>query len=1256
MAVHLKSQNVRGLQESKKRRAMFYSFHKSNYNIFLLQETHSSAECEQQWQNEWGGKIVFSHGSTSSRGVCILFKNNFSLDIHRLQTDGDGRYIIVEIKLDCLSLLLCSIYGPNRDDPDFFVQFIQAIESFDNVNYIIAGDWNFVLNLDLDKKGGLPQTNHNSRDVILAWMEESDVVDIWRYNHPGDFKFTWKRTRPPPGIFCRLDFILVSFGIIDKIESTDIIPGFRSDHSAISISLLTLMHAKGPGYWKLNCSYLNDTDFMEGVRKTIADTVEFNPNTDPLLFWDILKCQIRGYCLKFCARKKKSKTNIIAALEKRLKFLEDILSERKCPEIETQIQKVQDELNTFLDEKSKGAMIRSRCRWYEDGERSSKYFLTLEKRNFNNKTLDRLEKGNGEIITNPNEISKEQFKFYQNLYTAKNTEVFDGSEIDSFLGGLTVPKLSEEIKLLWEVDISEHEIYTAIKSTESGKSPGLDGLPIEFYKVFWVEVKDFFMAAIKASYENNSLSISQRQGLINLIPKKEKSPLLLKNWRPISLLNVDYKLIAKVIATRIKACLNFLIHRDQTGFLKDRFIGENIIKAISIIEYAEQENLPALLMFVDYEKAFDTVEWNYVEECLLYFNFSYTIINWVKILYRNITSCVANNGWFSDFFELSRGVRQGCPLSPYLFIISSEIFAISIRSNNKIKGININGDSSKIGQYADDTFMAFLFDQDSLDEILNTLDRFELLSGLKVNYDKTEILRIGSLKNSDAKLYTQKCLTWTNNPSVLLGISVGTELNEITSKNYDQMINKIHNIIKLWQSRQITLLGRITIIKVLLLSQLVYRFSVLPSPSPDQMKTINDIFFNYLWNNKKHFIDQKVMINGIGEGGLNMIDISSKDISIKSNWVKRLCNKNNTGLHKIANYFIPNADGLFWSGNLKVSDALNLMLHKSLIWTNIVKAWCIYNFSSPSSIEEILNQQVWYNSHILIGKSPFYFGPLHSKGILYIKDLVNQDGHVKTADEILHQFLLDRKYIMLINSIIGAIPQQWKVLLSTFNLNLDTDTVFISNFQKAMTSTRMSNFVYRQIIRKKCKPFSDKIIDKWTTDLGQEFQINKDFLSSAFNLIFKATISPKHRVFQFKLIHRSLVTNKSLFEWKLKDTNLCSFCDRQIETIFHLLWDCTEIQSFWELVFDWLKEVTDTNITFNSKEILLGIDDNNLVFYNAVFILVKQYIYSCRCRNIPLNIHSLIANIKFYIQAEKYIAVKNNKLNYHTRKWSMLHF
>ena len=1258
MVVHLKSQNVRGLGDFKKRREIFHSFHLSKYEIFLLQETHSSLEHEIQWKNEWGGEIFFSHGSTNSRGVCILLKNNFTRTVHGSQTDGEGRYIILDIEIDSLRLLICNIYGPNQDHPIFYVNLITAIETYENANYIIGGDWNFVLNLDKDKKGGVQQTNATSRDVVLTFMEEFDLIDIWRHANPEEFKFTWKRIRPPPGIFCRLDFFLVSFGLADKIEKTDIVPGYKSDHSAITLSLLSLTHGKGPSYWKLNCSYLKDEDFITGIKDTISDTVNCNRNTDPILLWDTIKCQIRGFALRFTSRKKHSRDNIIQALEKRLIYLENSFSKSHSNETEEQILLVKEELEKVIEEKTKGAMIRSRCRWFEEGEKPTRYFLNLEKRNYNNKNLDRLMLENGDIVENPDAILDLQRAFYKKLYTTTITENDGEPTIPEFLKDFqdinNIPKISEETKVNWEHAITEHELLGAMNSTQNGKSPGLDGLPIEFYKSFWTDIKEYFMKAIESSYQQNRLSISQCQGVISLIPKKEKNPLLLKNWRPISLLNVDYKIVAKAIAIRIKSCLEGIINRDQTGFMKNRYIGENIVKALSIIEYAEEEDIPALLMFVDYEKAFDTIEWTFVDECLRFFNFSDVIIKWFRILYKNISSYVINNGWISESFMPSRGVRQGCPLSPYLFIISAEIFAIAIRNNNKIKGIDINGKKSKIEQYADDTFMAFLFDQESLDEILYTLDKFQVISGLKVNYDKTEILRIGSLKNSEAQLYTQRNLTWTNNPSILLGIEISTDIQNIVTNNYDKVIKRIENLIKLWKGRQLTIFGRTVVIKTLLVSQLIYRFSVLPSPSVQQMKHINNLLINYLWGEKKHFIDKDIVINNLSEGGLTMVDISSKDVAVKCSWVRRLTDDSPGFWKELVEYFIPNSKKLFWSGNLKVSDGIKLMKHNSIFWRNIVRSWCIYNFFTPTSIEEILNQQLWYNSFILVGGQPIYKKSLHTKGISLLRDIVNEDGNIMSIEQIVNKYQLDNQHVMLLNSIVAAVPQAWKTQLGVQNQPIEGNGRNHSKFQTAVNNSNISKFVYQNILSKKSKPFKDKTVEKWLADIGENYGIDRDFLSNCFNLIIKSTISPKHRAFQFKLLHRILVTNKMLNEWKLKDSNSCTFCNLEPETLYHMLWGCNKVQDLWKKLFDWLNEITGIIIPFHIKEVLLGILDEHLMVYNTIFIIAKQFIYSNRCHNRSLYIDSLKRNIKYYYKVEKYIATKNNKLNYHNNKWSLM--
>ena len=186
------------------------------------------------------------------------------------------------------------------------------------------------------------------------------------------------------------------------------------------------------------------------------------------------------------------------------------------------------------------------------------------------------------------------------------------------------------------------------------------------------------------------MSNSQRQAVITLIEKKGKDRTLIENWRPISLVNADAKIISKVIANRIKDILPSIIHHNQTGYVKERYIGETVRSIFDIMDLTDKENMPGLLIFIDFEKAFDSLEWNFLYNCLDVFNFGPNFKRWIKTFYANIKSCVVNNGLCSDYFELTRGVRQGDPLSPYLFLLAVETLAIAIRANEEITGMVIN--------------------------------------------------------------------------------------------------------------------------------------------------------------------------------------------------------------------------------------------------------------------------------------------------------------------------------------------------------------------------------------------------------------------------------------------------------------------------------------------------------------------------------------------------------------------------------------
>ena len=329
-------------------------------------------------------------------------------------------------------------------------------------------------------------------------------------------------------------------------------------------------------------------------------------------------------------------------------------------------------------------------------------FSTSKKRHCKQGTITQLKVNDNDLICTDKDILKECESFYRNLYSSKvATENQDGAFFFPQQKDRTL--LNSDEQSLCEGELSIKECLEALKSMVPDKSPGTDGLPCEFYKVFWKDVAEILINSFNYSDEIGKLSISQRRGIIKLIPKKDADLNSIKNWRPLTLLNCDYKIATKAIASRIKMVLPKLVSNDQTGFIRDRFIGENIRLIDSVIKYTKAKIMPRLLLFLDFEKAFDTLEWPFIRKTFEHFGFGPSLLNWLKVFYCNSESCILNNGWASNFFELSRGVRQGCPLSPYLFILSVEVLANAIRQKKEIRGISVKNKEIKLSQYADDT-------------------------------------------------------------------------------------------------------------------------------------------------------------------------------------------------------------------------------------------------------------------------------------------------------------------------------------------------------------------------------------------------------------------------------------------------------------------------------------------------------------------------------------------------------------------------
>ena len=211
--------------------------------------------------------------------------------------------------------------------------------------------------------------------------------------------------------------------------------------------------------------------------------------------------------------------------------------------------------------------------------------------------------------------------------------------------------------------------------------------------------------------------------MIILIEKKGKDKRYLKNWRPISLINVDAKIASKALAFRIRKVITNLIHTDQTASVKGRYIGESVRLISDILEYTENKGIEAILFSADFEKAFDSIDHTFLFSVLKSYGFGPDFIQLVKTFFNNAESCVMNNGHSTDYFPLKRGTRQGDPLSAYLFIVALEVMLFQVRSNEQIEGIKINDFEVKLAAYADDTYF-FTLDIRSLLAVLIHVKHF----------------------------------------------------------------------------------------------------------------------------------------------------------------------------------------------------------------------------------------------------------------------------------------------------------------------------------------------------------------------------------------------------------------------------------------------------------------------------------------------------------------------------------------------------
>ena len=517
--INIMSVNCQGLCSPIKRNDVFNYLKSKQGHIYCLQDVHFTKNIENIIHTEWEHDCLFSFGKSNSRGVAILFSKDLDFVIHKYISDPEGNYIIVDITIDNNRLTLISIYAPNQDSPMFFNNIMSIADTIKNKDLIICGDYNLVQDPTLDYFNYKFVNNKKAREKVLEIKSTYNLIDPYREFYPTTKRFSWRKNRPLK--MARLDFFLISENLLSSINSCNIEPGYRSDHSIIVLKCNFTQFVKGKPLWKLNNSLLSDINYLNIINDKIneiktqyalpiynIENINNISNTDlqftinDQLFLDTLLMEIRGKTISYSCYKKKETDKQEREIIEKIDKLEQCLNSDNINTLNI----LNEELLTLRRKKMDGHFIRSRAQFIEEGEKPSKFFCNLEKNNFTSKIIPKLEMPDGSIISNQKEILKQTKYFYENLYTNKD-EILKNVDLNIEFSNINIPKLTDIESKALEGLITYDEASSSLSNMKNNRSQGSDGFGADFFKVFWAKLGHFVVRSLNYGYIKGELSL-----------------------------------------------------------------------------------------------------------------------------------------------------------------------------------------------------------------------------------------------------------------------------------------------------------------------------------------------------------------------------------------------------------------------------------------------------------------------------------------------------------------------------------------------------------------------------------------------------------------------------------------------------------------------------------------------------------------------------------------------------------------------------
>ena len=662
----------------------------------------------------------------------------------------------------------------------------------------------------------------------------------------------------------------------------------HSDHKLVMARLLLGDKPRLAGYWKFNCSLLEREDFRDQlvglIQRDLVGAVTGNK------WWGNLKHRIRTFTVKYSQRLAVDKATAET-------LLEDKISRAMAGGDSLTIEIARSDLQQAVSARYEGQVVRARLdRVSNEAVKLDASMRKEEMRRWPNRYIRSVKTPDGQILQSTRDICDGFRQHLQKRFTKKPS--LCEQEFRSYLADF--PRLGSVEAASCEGEIRESEVLNALKQVGRNKSPGLDGLPYEMY----LRLSHIFVPLLTVMFNHwfnqGGIPGQVTKGVITLLKKGDTDGgEELDDYRPITLLNTELKIMAKILSNRLRVVIEDLVGPDQNYAVKERSIQNNLHTIRTVLEGIEDDT-EAALIHLDQAKAFDRVDHQFLATVLETAGFEPGFRKWIGLLYQTPKAVVQVNGRRSKPFAVTRSVRQGCPLSPLLYVLALEPLLRRLRdraAKPALRGIGVPGGArAKVCAYADDV-SAFVSCRRDIKAVHKAVARYEKVTGAKINRGKSKGLRLGAWRGS---VPLPGPFSWTDGPIRILGVWYGPDLQ--LEKNWSEVHARVETSVGIWLRRRLSLKGRAEACVTYVFPLILYRMSVLPLPT-NWMVLFERLLFSLLWRRGRPRVRREVCIQRPCNGGLGMPHMASHRHAERLAFLNRTLTEESAWEWKVRNAF-----------------------------------------------------------------------------------------------------------------------------------------------------------------------------------------------------------------------------------------------------------------------------------------------------------------------------------------------------------------